>query len=149
MLLYTNKARVAELVDALDLGSSAARCKSSSLFSRTTNQVVSSDVNRLVCLHATYFLAFFLFGATRMQPKNLPKMPRLSDQLISKLKQPKTSTERFFVRDTLLNGFSVRVSSKSISFVLHKQHNKSRMLVVIGTYPFESCEQARMSSLDS
>ncbi|OZB48546.1 MAG: hypothetical protein B7X60_03720 [Polynucleobacter sp. 39-45-136] len=48
-------------------------------------------------------------------------MPRLSDQLISKLKQPKTSTERFFVRDTLLNGFSIRVSSKSITFVLHKQ----------------------------
>lgn len=29
------KAKVAELVDALDLGSSAARCKSSSLFFRT------------------------------------------------------------------------------------------------------------------
>jgi integrase len=75
-------------------------------------------------------------------------MPRLSDQLISKLKQPKTSTERFFVRDTLLNGFSVRVSSKSISFVLHKQQNKSRKLIVIGTYPFESCEQARIKAFD-
>jgi integrase len=75
-------------------------------------------------------------------------MPRLSDHLISKLKQPKTSTERFFVRDALLNGFSVRVSSKSIAFVLHKQQHNKRKLIIIGKYPFEPCEQARIKAFD-
>ena len=39
--IIVSRAQVAELVDALDLGSSAARCKSSSLFSPTTQISIS------------------------------------------------------------------------------------------------------------
>ena len=37
-LIYTSIGGVAKLVDALDLGSSAARCKSSSLFAPTIKE---------------------------------------------------------------------------------------------------------------
>lgn len=75
-------------------------------------------------------------------------MPCLTDQFISRLKQPKTAQERFIVRDSLLAGFAIVVSSKSIKFTFTRQQNNKRQYVVIGQYPFESCEQARTKAFD-
>lgn len=75
-------------------------------------------------------------------------MPCLTDQFISRLKQPKTAQERFIVRDSLLAGFAIIVSSKSIKFTFTRQQNNKRQYAVIGQYPFESCEQARMKAFE-
>ncbi len=147
MLLYMNKARVAELVDALDLGSSAARCKSSSLFSRTTNQVVSSDANNQN-LYLSYNYHRFLVSVLAECKQEIKKMPCLTDQFLSRVKQPQKAQDRFIIRDSLLAGFAVVVSSKSISYTFTKQINQKRKHIVIGKFPFESCEQARIKAFD-
>lgn len=139
MLLYRNKARVAELVDALYLGSSAARCKSSSLLSRTTNQQVSSNVNfQSLYLSSNYH--HFLVSVLAECKQEITRMPCLTDQFLSRIKQPQKAQDRFIIRDSLLAGFAVVVSSKSISYMFTKQSNKKRNYIVIGKYPFESCE---------
>ncbi len=67
-------------------------------------------------------------------------MPCLTDQFLSRIKQPQKAQDRFIIRDSLLAGFAVVVSSKSISYMFTKQSNKKRNYIVIGKYPFESCE---------
>lgn len=75
-------------------------------------------------------------------------MPCLTDQFISRLKQPKTASERYIVRDSLLAGFCIIVSSKSISFAYSRQQNKTRQHTVIGHYPFDACANARVKAFD-
>ncbi len=75
-------------------------------------------------------------------------MPCLTDHFLSRIKQPQKAQDRFIIRDSLLAGFAVVVSSKSISYTFTKQSNKKRSYIVIGKYPFESCEQARIKAFD-
>jgi integrase len=76
------------------------------------------------------------------------KMPCLTDQFLYRVKQPQKAQDRFIIRDSLLAGFAVVVSSKSISYTFTKQINQKRKHIVIGKFPFESCEQARIKAFD-
>jgi hypothetical protein len=78
----------------------------------------------------------------------MKKMPCLTDQFLSRVKQPQKALDRFIIRDSLLAGFAVVVSSKSISYTFTKQINQKRKHIVIGKFPFESCEQARVKAFD-
>lgn len=71
-------------------------------------------------------------------------MPVITDNLIMRLKQPKTSLGRFIVRDSNLIGFVVLVSSKRITFALQK----GRKHQTIGVHPLITADRARTIALD-
>lgn len=65
-------------------------------------------------------------------------MPCLTDQFLSLVKQPQKTQDRFIIRDSVLAGFAVVVSSKSTSYTFTKQVNQKRQHIASEAYPIES-----------
>ena len=76
------------------------------------------------------------------------KFAKLTDDLLAHVKQPKTSSNRFMIRDSLVAGFFVTVSSRSISYGLTVNEQGKRKALSLGKYPHLSVVQARQTALE-
>jgi integrase len=70
-------------------------------------------------------------------------MPKITDQLLDRVKQPKSSHQRTIIRDTLLSGFQVVVSSRSIVFRYQCSSKGHRITRTLGRYPVITSKAAR------
>lgn len=76
------------------------------------------------------------------------KFAKLTDDLLAQVKQPKTSSNRFMIRDSLVAGFFVTVSSRSISYGLTVNEQGKRKALSLGKYPHLSVIKARQAALE-
>ncbi len=74
---------------------------------------------------------------------------RISDELLSSIKQPKNSNKRITLHDSLINGFYAVVSVQSISFYLSHQVDGKRKSVKLGRYPNMTTDTARTLALQT
>jgi hypothetical protein len=60
--------------------------------------------------------------------------------------QPPKEKDQRFVRDTVLQGFALRVTQKGVkSFIVEKRINKRNVRKTLGQYPALTVEQARIA----
>ncbi len=76
------------------------------------------------------------------------KFAKLTDDLLAQVKQPKISSNRFMIRDSLVSGFFVTVSSRSISYGLTVNESGRRKALSLGKYPHLSVIKARQAALE-
>lgn len=76
------------------------------------------------------------------------KFAKLTDDLLAQVKQPKNSSNRFMIRDSLVAGFFVTVSSRSISYGLTVNEQGKRKALSLGKYPHLSVIKARQAALE-
>lgn len=76
------------------------------------------------------------------------KFAKLTDDLLAQVKQPKISSNRFMIRDSLVAGFFVTVSSRSISYGLTVNEQGKRKALSLGKYPHLSVIKARQAALE-
>jgi hypothetical protein len=61
--------------------------------------------------------------------------------------QPPKEKDQRFVRDTVLQGFALRVTQKGVkSFIVEKRINKRNVRKTLGQYPALTVEQARIEA---
>ncbi len=76
------------------------------------------------------------------------KFAKLTDELLAQVKQPKRSSSRFIIRDSLVAGFFVTVSSRSISYGLTVNEAGKRKALSLGKFPYLSVLKARQMALE-
>lgn len=76
-------------------------------------------------------------------------MPKISDNLIERTKQPNCSKDRIVLRDSTISGFQVVISSKSIAFRLQRVLNGKRISHIFGHYPLIRTHEARELAIKS
>lgn len=76
-------------------------------------------------------------------------MPKISDNLIERTKQPNCSKDRIVLRDSTISGFQVVISSKSIAFRLQRVLNGKRISHIFGHYPLIRTHEARDLAIKS
>lgn len=75
------------------------------------------------------------------------RIQKITNELLYRIQQPTKSTLRYIIRDSLVSGFSVTVSSRSMSFALELHHQGKRKRLTIGKFPFVDAIQARQQAL--
>ena len=76
------------------------------------------------------------------------KFAKLTDDLLAHVKQPKRSSSRFNIRDSLVAGFFVTVSSRSISYGLTVNEAGKRKAISLGKFPYLSVLKSRQAALE-
>jgi len=76
------------------------------------------------------------------------KFAKLTDDLLAQVKQPKKSSSRFIIRDSLVAGFFVTVSSRSIGYGLTVNESGKRKALSLGQFPYLSVLKARQMALE-